>query len=96
MRGRGVGIEFQREFAPKFRKEYNRFLDYDSITATKIAELIVDILKHPRDGIGHPERLRHLGENVWSRHIDKKNQLVYKIIDDVIRFECCSGHYTDH
>ncbi|MDR2628830.1 MAG: type II toxin-antitoxin system YoeB family toxin [Puniceicoccales bacterium] len=91
-----MGTNFQREFTPKFKKEYNWFLDYDHETTDKINILITDILAHPTYGLGHPERLKHLGGNVWSRHIDKKNRLRYSIEGNVIYFERCRGHYDDH
>jgi toxin YoeB len=89
-------IKFQREFTPRFKKEYNWFLDYDYEMTARVDVLIVDILEHPMWGLGHPERLRYRKGNVWSRHIDKKNRLVYEIIGDVIWFERCKGHYNDH
>jgi toxin YoeB len=87
---------FKAEYSKRFIKEYERFYKNDKDGAEKIDKLRIDILEHPTCGLGHPERLRHLGENIWSRHIDKKNRLVYKIIGNVIWFERCRGHYDDH
>jgi toxin YoeB len=87
---------FTPKYSKKFIKEYERLYKRDKNTANKIDELMADALKHPMEGLGHPERLRHLGENVWSRHIDKKNRLVYQIIGNVILFIQCRGHYKDH
>jgi toxin YoeB len=64
--------------------------------AEKIDELRKDTLEHPTEGLGKPERLRHLGGNVWSRHVDKKNRLRYSIEGNIIYFERCRGHYKDH
>jgi toxin YoeB len=87
---------FKAEYSKRFIKEYERFYKYDKPTADKIDELKTDILEHPMEGLGHPERLRHRKGNEWSRHIDKKNRLVYEIIGNVIWFEQCYGHYNDH
>jgi toxin YoeB len=87
---------FKAEYSKRFDKEFKRFRKYDKETTAKIKILMADILEHPTYGLGHPEHLRHLGENVWSRHIDKKNRLVYKIIGNVVYFERCCGHYDDH
>ncbi|MDR1891013.1 MAG: Txe/YoeB family addiction module toxin [Puniceicoccales bacterium] len=89
-------MKYEADYSPKFKKEYKIFQDFNSDKAAKIKILIADTLEHPMEGLGKPERLRHLGGNVWSRHVDKKNRLVYKIIEEVIRFECCRGHYKDH
>jgi toxin YoeB len=91
-----MGTNFRPEFKKGFQKEFNWFLDRERFTAAKIKILMADILEHPREGLGHPEHLRHLGENVWSRHIDKKNRLRYSIEGNIIYFERCRGHYDDH
>lgn len=31
----------------------------------------------------------------WSRRIDEKNRLVYKIVDGTIRIAQCKTHYGD-
>jgi toxin YoeB len=87
---------FEADYSKRFTKDFERFRKYDKETTAKIKILIADTLKHPMEGLGHPERLRHLGENIWSRHIDKKDRLVYQIIGNVILFIQCRGHYKDH
>jgi toxin YoeB len=87
---------FKHETTRQFDREYEKFYKYDKSTTDKIDELMVDILEHPTYGLGHPERLRHRKGNVWSRHIDQKNRLVYEIIGGVILFIQCRGHYDDH
>jgi toxin YoeB len=87
---------FKHETTRQFDREYEKFYRYNKHTAEKIDELMADTLEHPTYGLGHPERLRHRSGNWWSRHINKKNRLVYRIIGNVIRFECCQGHYDDH
>jgi toxin YoeB len=60
----------------------------------KIKSLIIAIKLNPIGGIGKPERLK--GSRYWSRHIDKKNRLIYSIKDDVVILIQCHGHYKDH
>ena len=52
----------------------------------RLERLIADIKENPETGIGKPERLKHSNEyraedteSVWSRRMDKKNRLVYRI-----------------
>ncbi|MBR4584851.1 MAG: Txe/YoeB family addiction module toxin [Bacteroidales bacterium] len=47
----------------------------------KITELIADISAHPKTGIGKPEELKHELSGLWSRHIDRKNRIVYQIFE---------------
>ncbi|MDR1232760.1 MAG: type II toxin-antitoxin system YoeB family toxin [Puniceicoccales bacterium] len=87
---------FQPEYSKQFDREYKKFCSSNLEIADKIDELKADILAHPTYRLGHPERLRHRKGNEWSRHIDKKNRLVYEIIGNVVWFERCKGHYNDH
>ena len=45
----------------------------------KINQLIRDIQRTPFEGIGHPEPLSGNLSGWWSRHIDGKNRIVYKV-----------------
>jgi toxin YoeB len=83
------------EYSKRFKKEFERFRKYDKETTAKIKILIADTLEHPMEGLGHPERLRHRKGNWGSRHINKKNRLVYEIIGNIVWFIQCWGHYDD-
>ena len=65
-------------------------------TLSKIIRLIAETTRAPRTGIGKPERLKHLGGEVWSRRITEKDRLVYDIQPDVITIIGCRFHYDDH
>ena len=62
----------------------------------KINSLIKDIARNPTEGIGKPERLVGYQGDVWSRRIDDKNRLVYRVLDNEIEIIQCQGHYSDH
>jgi toxin YoeB len=62
----------------------------------KIIRLIGETARSPRTGTGKPERLKHLGGEVWSRRITEKDRLVYDIQSDVITIIACRFHYDDH
>lgn len=64
----------------------------------KLVQLFEELENHPRSGTGKPERLKHQGEGeVWSRRIDRKNRLVYIIIEEqvVVLVISILGHYED-
>ena len=65
-------------------------------TLSKIIRLIAETVRTPRSGTGKPERLKHLGGEVWSRRITEKARLVYDIDSDVITIIACRFHYDDH
>jgi toxin YoeB len=63
---------------------------------SKIIRLIAETTRTPQAGTGKPERLKHLGGEVWSRRITEKDRLVYDIESDVITIVACRFHYDDH
>ena len=75
-------------------KEYMDWQKEDRRTLDKINKLILDIVRNGNEGIGHPEPLKHDMSGKWSREIDKKNRLTYKILEDgKIEIFNCKGHY---
>jgi toxin YoeB len=58
--------------------------------------LIAETTRTPRTGTGKPERLKHLGGEVWSRRITEKDRLVCDIQHDAIIIIACRFHYDDH
>lgn len=59
----------------------------------RINTLIKDITRHPFDGIGDPEPLRHNWTGYWSRRIDRQHRLVYKATEETIYIVQCRYHY---
>ena len=59
----------------------------------RINRLIKDILRHPSEGLGDPEPLKHNWSGYWSRRIDREHRLVYKSTDDAIYVVQCRYHY---
>jgi toxin YoeB len=63
---------------------------------SRIIRLIAEVTPTPRSGTGKPERLKHMGGEIWSRRITEKDRLVYDIKDDTITVIACRFHYDDH
>ena len=62
----------------------------------RINNLIEDIERNGHNGIGKPEPLRNDMSGWWSRRIDEKNRLVYRLIDnEAVEISQCKGHYGD-
>lgn len=63
----------------------------------KIEKIFLELETHPTTGIGKPEKLKCKDDNVWSRQINKKDRLVYEIIDHevVVIIISALGHYND-
>lgn len=65
----------------------------DKKTLNRINLLIKDILRHPFEGIGDPEPLKHNWSGYWSRRIDREHRIVYKATDDALYIVQCRFHY---
>ena len=63
----------------------------------RIEKIFLELEIHPTTGIGKPEELTYKTEYLWSRQINKKDRLVYEIIDHevVVIIISALGHYND-
>lgn len=73
---------------PLLKKENPKFL-------SKLWELVVDIHKNPYDGIGQPEPLKGDLQGWWSRRINSKHRMLYRIENENLEIASCYGHYGD-
>jgi toxin YoeB len=65
----------------------------DKKVVKKINQLLKDIERNGNTGLGKPEALKGNLSGWWSRRIDEKNRLVYRIRGDIIEISQCRGHY---
>jgi len=77
-------------------EDYEYWQTQDKRTLKKVNKLIRDIKREPFNGMGHPELLKHDLQGWWSREIDEKNRIVYRLAGDVIEILQCKDHYDDH
>ncbi|MBP7059234.1 MAG: Txe/YoeB family addiction module toxin [Lachnospiraceae bacterium] len=61
----------------------------------KINQLIVDITRNGNEGVGKPEVLSGNLTGLWSRRINDKGRLIYKIDQENIYILACRYHYGD-
>lgn len=63
----------------------------------KIEQLIRELDEHPKTGTGKPEELKHGLSGFYSRHIVKKDRMVYEIKEEqgVVVVYSMRGHYLD-
>lgn len=81
-----------KRFFDEAFEQYVYWQTQDRKTLNRINELIKDIDRNGVDkGIGKPEKLKH--EDGWSRRIDEKNRLIYKIEQNCLQIISCKGHY---
>ena len=73
--------------------DYLYWQTQDKKTLKRINQLIQDIERNGNDGIGKPEPLKHDLSGWWSRHIDDKHRLIYRLENDKIIITHCRTHY---
>ena len=67
----------------------------DKKVLIKIDKLLNELREHPTIGTGKPEQLKFYETPTWSRRINDKHRLVYRIQEDKIIVLVLSfwGHY---
>lgn len=75
--------------------DYLYWQTQDKKTLKRINNIIKDIDRNGYEGIGEPEPLKHELQGFWSRRIDSKNRIVYRIKEGAIEIAQCGSHYRD-
>lgn len=74
-------------------EDYLYWQSQDKKTLKRINQLVRDIERSPFEGIGKPEALVGNLSGFWSRRIDDKNRLIYRIKGEFIEILSCREHY---
>ncbi len=84
-------------YSKNFLKEIAWLKKYDGKFLKKVKELCAAVCINPFEGIGKPEPLKYEFVGAWSRRIDKKNRLIYEVVDEKhVKMISCKDHYDDH
>lgn len=76
-------------------EDYLYWQSQDKKTLKKINNILKDIDRNGNKGISKPEPLSGDLSGYWSRRIDDKNRIVYKIENDQLIIIQCGSHYRD-
>lgn len=80
-------------FAPQAWEDYRYWQTKDPRMLARINQLLIDIIRNPRNGIGKPEPLQHALRGYWSRRIDSEHRIVYRVAEDAIYIAQLRFHY---
>lgn len=86
-------LEVDRNAKVEFEKIYK---SGDKASIKKIEKIILELQEHPTIGIGNPEQLKNNLSGFWSRRINKKDRLIYQIIEEpenLVVVVSALGHY---
>ena len=87
-------IEIENEAKKELAAHYK---SGDRKTIKRIERIFKELAETPYDGIGSPEPLKYELSGYWSRQINKKDRLIYKVKEETITIYIVSaiGHYGD-
>ena len=77
-------------------EDYLYWQTQDKKTLKRINALIKDIDRNgPTEGIGNPEPLKGNLQGYFSRRINEKDRLVYRVENGQLLIAQCRNHYDD-
>ena len=90
----------------KFRVEVTKVANQDiekhkksgnKISIKNIAKILIELTENPYVGFGNPEPLKYEYSGFWSRRINQKDRLIYRVDEEVVTLFVISavGHYSD-
>jgi len=73
------------------------FKSGDKATIKKIEKILIELTENPYSGIGNPEALKYELTRFWSRRINQRDRLIYKVEEDIVTVFVISamGHYNN-
>ena len=76
-------------------KERKAWVKRDRKVAKKIEDLLREVAEDPYFGKGKPEPLKYELAECWSRRINRKDRLVYRVNEEagVVEVLSMMGHY---
>lgn len=85
------------EYSKQAEKTLKKWKKSNPILFKKATAILMDIMQHPRTGIGHPEALVGCGDVTYSRHITAHDRIVYDIYDEQVTILVLQAeeHYND-
>lgn len=81
------------QFEPEAWSQFQRWVLEDRKMLQRIMRLIEESQRTPFDGIGKPEPLKGDRKGFWSRRIDERHRLVYRVTDELLIVHSLYGHY---
>jgi toxin YoeB len=86
------------EISSRARKELQvHFNSGNKSSIRKIEQIFIELSETPFEGTGSPEPLKYKLAGYWSRRINKKDHIIYRVFEDrvVVLIVSAIGHYGD-
>ena len=85
--------------SPRARKELQvHYRSGNQQVIKKIEKIFLELSETPFSGNGNPEALKYQLSGYWSRRLDKRDRLIYQVVEDKILVLIVSaiGHYEEY
>lgn len=88
---------YRVKMVPSVEKAVVKWKKSNPILHKKFKKILLELIEHPRFGIGHPEPLTGGNDIRWSRRLSASDRIIYDIYDDVVTVLVIQvgGHYED-
>ena len=70
---------YKVEYSKEANKTLRKWKKSNPVLFKKATKVLLDIMQHPRTGIGHPEPLVGGGDITWSRHITAFDRIILSL-----------------
>lgn len=90
--------KYTLEISSKARKELQvHYKSGNKTVIRRIEQIFLELSNTPYEGIGNPEALKYHLAGYWSRRINKKDRIIYKVYEDKVLVLVVSaiGHNGD-
>lgn len=87
-------IELSKQAQKELQAHYK---SGNQATIKRIETIFEELEEHPFFGTGRPEALKYELSGYWSRELNKKDRLIYRVNNDLVSVFVASaiGHYDD-
>jgi toxin YoeB len=83
------------QFTPSGWSEFQDLLQLDRKLFLRTVDQIEAVTRDPFSGIGKPEPLKHQLAGCWSRRINERHRLVYRVNGQTLIILSCIFHYGE-
>lgn len=90
--------KYTLEISSKVRKELQaHFRSGNKSAIRKIEQIFLELSNTPYEGTGNPEALKYELTGYWSRRINKKDRIIYRVKEErvIVLIVSAIGHYGD-
>ncbi|MDA3822980.1 MAG: Txe/YoeB family addiction module toxin [Bacteroidales bacterium] len=90
--------KYSLEISTNARKELQfHYKSGNKPVIKKIEQIFLELSQTPYLGVGNPEPLKYKLTGYWSRRINRKDRIIYKVYEDrvIVLIVSAIGHYGD-